>query len=188
MRAAPDVRNIELRPVVNARSREKLQHAVAIERLSVRIAPEPYDSPTALRASSDLGTALSRLHADNPDMMITLTLEVPKKSRTLSPRRRARGHNRLLDSTRVFANDVEDWLDNSDVVDAAAARARMEAWHSEADDEKIDFVSERITAKCVVPFSSSDGHAIDLQLALNKLERVSHENERALRAAVSADL
>nr|WSZ14115.1 hypothetical protein OH837_12670 [Streptomyces canus] len=186
--AAPDVRNIELRPVVNARSREKLAHAAAIEKLTVRIAPEPPDSPSALRASSDLGTALSRLHEDNPDMVITLTLEVPKKSRTLSPRRRARGHNQLLGSTRVFANDIEDWLDNSDAVDTAAAQARMEAWHSEADDEKIDFVSERITAKCVVPFSSSDGHAIDLQVALTKLERVSLENERVLRAAVSADL
>ncbi|MFF7788013.1 hypothetical protein [Streptomyces sp. NPDC007991] len=186
--AAPEVRNIALRPVVNARSREKLMHAVAIEKLTVKIAPEPPDSPSALRASSDLGTALSRMHEDNPDMVITLTLEVPKKSRTLSPRRRARGHNRLLDSTRVFANDIEDWLDNSDAVDTAAAQARMEAWHSEADDEKIDFVSERITAKCVVPFSSGDGHAIDLQVALEKLERVSHENERVLRAAVSADL
>jgi hypothetical protein len=187
--AAPDARNIELRPVVNARSREKLAHAAAIEKLTVRIAPEPHDSPSALRASSDLGTALSRLHEDNPDMIITLTLEVPKKSRTpLSPRRRARGHHRLLDSTRVFANDIEDWLDNSDVVDTAAARARMEEWHSQTDDEKIDFVSERITAKCVVPFSSSDGHAIDLQVALAKLERVCHENERVLRAAVSADL
>ncbi|GAA3083294.1 hypothetical protein ACFQ0X_21930 [Streptomyces rectiviolaceus] len=186
--AAPDVRNIELRPVVNARSREKLAHAAAIERLTVRIAPEPPDSPSALRASSDLGTAVSRLHEDNPDMVITLTLEVPKQSRTLSPRRRARGHRQLLDSTRVFANDIEDWLDNSDVVDTAAAQARMEAWHSEADDEKIDFVSERITAKCIVPYSSGNGHAIDLQMALNKLERVSHENERVLRAAVSADL
>ncbi|MFI0231237.1 hypothetical protein [Streptomyces sp. NPDC017086] len=186
--AAPEVRNIELRPVVNARSREKLAHAAAIEQLTVRIAPEPPDSPTALRASSDLGTALSRLHEDNPDMIITLKLEVPKKSRVLSPRRRARGHNQLLASTQVFANDIADWLDNSDAVDTAAAQARMEAWHSEADDEKIDFVSERITAKCVVPFSSSDGHAIDLQVALNKLERVSLQNERVLRAAVSADL
>jgi hypothetical protein len=142
-----------------------------------------------LRLSSDLGRALSRLHEDNPDMIITLTLEVPKKSRIpLSPRRRARGHSRLLDSTRAFAGDIEDWLDNSDVVDTAAARARMEEWHQQADDEKIDFVSERITAKCVVPFSSSDGHAIDLQVALAKLERVCHENERVLRAAVSADL
>lgn len=186
--AASDVRNIQLRPVVNARSREKLAHASAIEKLTVKIAPEPHDSPSALRSSSDLGSALSRLHEDNPDMTITLTLEVAKKSRTLSPRRRARGHSRLLDSTRAFAGDIEDWLDNSDAVDTAAARARMEAWHSEADDEKIDFVSERITAKCVVPFSSSNGHAIDLQVALNKLERVSHENERVLRAAVSADL
>lgn len=185
--AAPDVRNIQLRPVVNARSREKLLHAVAIEKLNVRIAPEPHDSPTALRASSDLGSALSRLHEDNPDMTITLTLEV-QKSRTLSSRRRARGHSRLLDSTRTFANDLEDWLDNSDAVDTAAARARMEEWHRQADDEKIDFVSERITAKCLVPFSSGDGHAIDLQVALNELERASHENERDLRAAVSADL
>ncbi|MDX3361605.1 hypothetical protein ACIBWG_18300 [Streptomyces griseoaurantiacus] len=186
--AAPDVRDIGLRPVVNARSREKLAHAAAIERVSVKIAPEPYDSPSALRASSDLGTALSRLHEDNPDMVITLTLEVPKKSGSLSPRRRARGHQQLLDSTRTFANDIEDWLDNSDAVDTAAARARMEAWHSQADDEKIDFVSERITAKCVVPFSSGDGHAIDLQVALAELERVCHDNERELRAAVSADL
>ncbi|MGW6641077.1 hypothetical protein [Streptomyces iakyrus] len=186
--AAPEVRNIELRPVVNARSREKLAHAAAIEQLTVRIAPEPPDSPTALRASSDLGSALSRLHQDNPDMIITLKLEVPKKSRVLSPRRRARGHDRLLASTRVFANDIEDWLDNSDAVDTAAAQARMEAWHSEADDEKIDFVSERITAKCVVPFSSSDGHVIDLQVALNELEQRALENERVLRAAVSADL
>lgn len=188
MRAAvPEARNIQLRPVVNARSREKLQHAVAIEKLNVRIAPEPHDSPTALRASSDLGTALSRLHEDNPDMTITLTLEV-QKSRTFSNRRRARGHNRLLDSTRAFAGDIEDWLDNSDAVDAASARARMEAWHGEADDEKIDFVSERITAKCVVPYSSADGHVIDLQVALTELERASHDNERVLRAAVSADL
>ncbi|MFI8213665.1 hypothetical protein [Streptomyces werraensis] len=186
--AAPDVRDIALRPVVNARSREKLAHAAAIERLAVRISPEPYDSPSSLRASSDLGTALSRLHEDNPDMVITLTLEVPKKSRSLVPRRRARGHQRLLDSTRALANDIDDWLDNSDVVDTAAARARMEAWHSQADDEKIDFVSERITAKCVVPFSSSDGHAIDLQVALTKLEEVCRDNERELRAAVSADL
>ncbi|MFF6981097.1 hypothetical protein ACFZAV_26145 [Streptomyces sp. NPDC008343] len=49
-------------------------------------------------------------------------------------------------------------------------------------------MSERITAKCVVPFSSSDGHAIDLQVALRELERVSLQNERVLRAAVSADL
>lgn len=186
--AAPDVRNIELRPVVNARSREKLAHAAAIERLTVRITPEPPDSPSALRASSDLGTAVSRLHEDNPDMVITLTLEVPKQSRTLSSRRRARGHRQLLDSTRVFANDISDWLDNSDVVDTAAAQARMEAWHSEADGEKIDFVSERITAKCIVPYSSGNGHTIDLQMALDKLERVSHEQERVLRAAVSADL
>ncbi|ANH92280.1 MULTISPECIES: hypothetical protein [Streptomyces] len=186
--AAPDVRNLVLRPVVNARSREKLQHAVAIEKLTVKIAPEPADSPSTLRASSDLGTAISRMHTDNPDMVITLTLEVPKKSGILSTRRRARGHNQLLGSTRVFASDIEDWLDNSDVVDTAAAQARMEAWHSEADDEKIDFVSERITAKCVVPFSSGDGHAIDLQVALNKLEGVSLENERVLRAAVSADI
>ncbi|MFE7128353.1 hypothetical protein [Streptomyces sp. NPDC057617] len=186
--AAPDVPNVALRPVVNARSREKLAHAAAIEKLTVKIAPEPHDSPSALRASSDLGTALSRLHEDNPDMVITLTLEVPKKPGILSPRRRSRGHGQLLSSTRVFANDIEDWLDNSDAVDTAAARARMEAWHSEAEDEKIDFVSERITAKCVVPFSSGDGHAIDLQVALNELERASHENERVLRAAVSADL
>lgn len=105
--AAPDVRDIALRPVVNARSREKLAHAAAIERLAVRISPEPYDSPSSLRASSDLGTALSRLHEDNPDMVITLTLEVPKKSRSLVPRRRARGHQRLLDSTRALANDIE---------------------------------------------------------------------------------
>lgn len=186
--AAPDVRNVELRPVVNARSREKLAHAAAIEQLTVRIAPEPPDSPTALRASSNLGSALSSLHADNPDMIITLKLEVPKKSAVLSSLRRSRGQNQLLDSTRVFANDIADWLDNSDAVDAASAQARMEAWHSEADDEKIDFVKERITAKAVVPFSSANGHAIDLQVALNELERVSLDNERVLRAAVSVDL
>ncbi|MGW2566889.1 hypothetical protein [Streptomyces sp. NPDC001537] len=186
--AAPEVRNIELRPVVNARSREKLQHAAAIEKLTLRIAPEPQDSPTALRASADLSSAVSRMHEDNPDMIITLTLEVPKKPGILSSIRRSRGHQQLLDVTRAFARDIDDWLDNSDAVETAAAQARMEAWHSEADDEKIDFVSERITAKCVVPFSSSDGHAIDLRVALQELERVSLQNERVLRAAVSADV
>ncbi|MFD6968322.1 hypothetical protein [Streptomyces sp. NPDC059949] len=179
---------IELRPVVDARSREKLARANAVETLTIRVQPEPQDSPTALRGSSDLGAAISRMHEDYPDMTITLTLEVPKKRRWYSPRRRSRGQRQLLDSTTAFARDIGDWLDNSDAVDTARATAHIDDWNQQATDEKIDFVAERITAKCRVPLESTDGHSVDLHVALTELARVAHEHERILRAAVGADV
>ncbi|MGW7293156.1 hypothetical protein ACWGIB_12335 [Streptomyces xiamenensis] len=179
---------IELRPVVNARSREKLARASAVETLTVRVQPEPYDSPTALSQSSDLGAAIGRLHEEYPDMTITLTLEVPKKRRWYSPVRRSRGQRQLLDSTSAFARDIGDWLDNSDAVDVARATAHIEDWEQQAADEKIDFVAERITTKCQVPLESTDGHSVDLHFALVELARVAHEKERILRVAVGADL
>ncbi|MDH2389375.1 hypothetical protein QCN29_11335 [Streptomyces sp. HNM0663] len=179
---------IALRPVVDARSRDKLARASAVEKVTIRVLPEPHDSPSALRSSSDIGTALSRMHEEYPDMTITLTLEVPKKPRWYSLRRRARGHRQLLDSTSALAADISDWLDNTDAVDTARAVAHIEEWDQQATDEKIDFVAERITAKCRVPLESTDGHSIDLHVALTELERVALEHERALRAAVGADV
>lgn len=179
---------IELRPVVDARSRDKLARATAVERLVIRVQPEPHDSPTALRSSSDIGEAIDRMHQTYPDMMITLTLEVPKKRRWYSPRRRSQGQRQLLDSTTALSRDISDWLDNTDAVDTARAVAHIDEWDQQATDEKIDFVAERITAKCRVPLESTDGHSVDLHVALTELGRVAQEHERILRVAVGADL
>ncbi|MGD6745423.1 hypothetical protein ACOKM3_26755 [Streptomyces sp. BH106] len=179
---------IQLRPVVDARSRDKLARAVAVDSLTIRVEPEAYDSPSALRSSSDIGSALSQMHASYPDMVITLTLEVPKKRRWSWPRRRSRGQRQLLDSTNALSADIGDWLDNSDAVHTARAAAHVEEWHEQANDEKIDFVAERITAKCRVPLEATDGHAVDLHVALTELARVALEHERTLRAAVSAEV
>ncbi|MDX2833919.1 hypothetical protein [Streptomyces scabiei] len=179
---------ILLRPVVDARSRDKLARANAVERLTIRVQPEAHDSPSALRSSSDIGTAISRMHEEYPDMTITLTLEVPKKPKWYSVRRRSRGHRQLLDSTSALAADIGDWLDNTDAVDIARAEAHIEEWNQQATDEKIDFVAERVTAKCRVPLESTDGHSIDLHVALTELARVAREHERTLRAAVGADV
>ncbi|MFH9420110.1 hypothetical protein [Streptomyces sp. NPDC017529] len=179
---------VQLRPVVDGRSREKLARATAVDKLTIRLQPEPHDSPTALRSSADLGDALGNLHEKYPDMAITLTLEVPKKRSRFSLRRRSRGQQRLLDSTTALARDIGDWLDNTDAVHTARAEAHIDDWNQQSTDEKIDFVAERITAKCLVPVEATDGHSVNLHVALTELARVAHEQERVLRAAVGADV
>ncbi|MBQ1122214.1 hypothetical protein [Streptomyces sp. B15] len=178
---------VELRPVVNAQSRDKLAHAQAVDSLEVRVQPEPYDSPSSLRAASNLGSGMNRIREEFPDMTITLKIEVPKRGR-LTPRRRSRGQRHLLDSTAAFARDIGDWLDNTDSVDVAHARAHVEEYGQQSKNEVIDFVSERITAKCQVPLGATDGHHVDIHVALEKLAQASRDRERELRSAVGADI
>ncbi|MFI8850966.1 hypothetical protein ACIGW3_12390 [Streptomyces sp. NPDC053499] len=179
---------VRLRPVVNARSREKLEQAQTVDQVTITLQPEPSDSPSSLRRTANLGEVASRLHEAYPDMDITLTLAVPKKRRGLSALRRSRGQRQLLDATRALARDLDDWLDNSDAVAQGRADAHVLQWNQQIEDEKIDFVSERITAKCVLPSTSTDGHTIDLHVALTQLEQVALDHQRTLRAAVGADL
>lgn len=181
---------IRVRPVVNGRSRDKLKEATAVDKLVLRLEPEPYDSPTALRSSTEISSLANRVREEFPDLTLTLTLEVPKKRSRfpLTPTRRARGQHQLLDATNALASDIGDWLDNTDAVTTAQAVAHIEHWGERAEDEKIDFVAERITAKCQVPMTATNGHALDVHFALEKLGSVSHQYERTLRAAVSADV
>lgn len=179
---------VELRPVVNERSRDKLDRADAVDRVSVKIQPEAYDSSSALRSSSDLGDAVSRMHEQYPEMTVTLTLEVPKRGGMLSNLRRNRGQHRLLEATRALASDIDDWLSTSDVVESARVEAHIVEFGEVSKEEQIDFVAERITAKCAVPDASTDGHSIDIHIALTRLVEVSRRLERELRAAVGADV
>jgi hypothetical protein len=181
---------ILVRPVVNGRSREKLQEAGAIDKLVLRVEPEPTDSPTALRSSTGISSLMSRAVEEFPDLAITLTLESAKKRGrfSLPTFRRARGQSQLLNATKALESDIGDWLDNTDALTTAQAIAHIEHWGEQAKNEPIDFVAERITTKCSVPMGATNGHELDVHVALERLAEVAHQYERTLRAAVGANI
>lgn len=179
--------DVRLQPVITARAREKLQRVEAVGQLTVRLQLPPADSSTALRAESELGSALQHLSAARPDTEIVLTLKVPHRPGRDGLLHRNRARTALRRDALSFQEDLNEWLNNTDAVVAANARVWLRGEGERLESEAVDFVAQRITAKCRIPIHLTSGRSVDLGFAIRAVEEAARTHERELREAVGAD-
>ena len=179
---------VELRPVIHARAREKLERIEAVSEFTVQLEPAPADSVTALRAHSELGDGLRLFGRQHPDTAVTLSLKVPERGGRLSKRRRNRAEDQLRRDVMHFIPDLDEWVDDSGVVRSVTGRvASRDPARQQLAYEPLDFLAHRITAQCEVPVRFTDGRSVDLGFAVEAVFGAARTHETALREAVGAD-
>lgn len=179
---------VELRPLIHARAREKLERIEAVTEFTVQLEPAPVDSTTALRAQSELGNYMRRIGREHPDVAVSLSLKIPERGSRLSRRRRNQAADQLRRDVMHFIPDLDEWVDDSGVVRSATGRvATRDPSREGLSYEPLDFLAHHITAQCEVPVRFTDGRSVDLGFAVEAVLGAAQENEALLREAVGAD-
>ncbi|MFJ1709526.1 hypothetical protein [Kitasatospora sp. NPDC088346] len=70
---------------------------------------------------------------------------------------------------------------------SASAQVWLRGEGEKLEAEALDFVSQRITAKCKVPVRRTAGRAVDLDFAIRSVQEAARTHDQALREAVGAD-
>lgn len=179
---------VELRPVIHAQARKKLDRIEAISEFTVKLEPAPADSITALRGDSELGDALRRFGREHPDVAVTLSLKVAERGSRLSRRRRNQAEDQLRRDVMHFLPDLDQWVDDSGVVRSVAGRVgTRDPSRQQLTYDALDFLAHRITAQCEVPIRFTDGRSVDLAFAIEAVLGAARTHETELREAVGAD-
>lgn len=179
---------VELRPVIQARAMELLNRVEAVTELTVELEPAPADSITALRAQSELGSALRLIGRQHPDTQVSLSLKVQRRGGRTSRRRRNQAAVQLRSDVLRFLPDLNEWVDDSGVVRSVSGQVAVrDPQRQELLVQPLDFLAHRIAAQVDVPVALTDGRSVDLQFAVQAVFRAAREHEEQLREAVGAD-
>ncbi|QKW20522.1 hypothetical protein HUT16_16920 [Kitasatospora sp. NA04385] len=176
-------RDIAVVPLIGRNAREKLKRAEAINFFEVRLRPGPdlLDSDVA-----GLGDLSRRAHRHNPNALITLTMKIPKQGPFSRGTRRSRGESQLREDVLGFISQYASLVGEGGAVDRAIAHVVLPNGDGDLIEEKINFVSDHITAQRQVMMRRSEGGAPWHEAAVRAITQVATECERELRDAVSA--
>lgn len=170
-------------PLVGQNAWEKLKRAEAINFFEMRLRPSRDMFPGAVEG---LGSFARHAHKQNPDALITLTIKIPKGRGLSRSSARARGERRLHASVREFLSDFGSLVGPHGAIDRAVADVMLSAADGSVEEDKINFVSDHITAQKVVSVPRGSAAAPWYEAAVQAVLQVATEHDGELRSAVSA--
>lgn len=163
-----------IRPLVSQAEVERLKQADGASRIEIRLGAHKTEALS--QRHGRLAQMLQRATQDYGDLLVTVTISVPRGGA------RAEDRRRLLDDLR----DLEE------VMPGAADVARAKLVFSEAGGEEYarltEFVEHHITAKRRVSAVDDEGNSIRLTEALRVITDVAAEHEEELRLAADVPL
>jgi hypothetical protein len=171
-------------PLIGKSAWDKLRAAESVNLFEMRLRPASSSMfPTAVEG---LGDFARHAHKQNPDALITLTIKIPKGRGLSRTSARARGERRLHTSVQEFLSDFGSLVGPHGVIDRAIADVMLSASDGSIIEDKINFVHDHITASKQVTLPRGSGAGPWFEAAVEAVMQAAAENDRDLRAAVSA--
>ncbi|MFE3835468.1 hypothetical protein ACFXOW_23795 [Bacillus subtilis] len=169
-------------PLIGKNAWEKLKKAEAVNLFEMRLRPGPLILPGE---TEGLASFSREAHKANPDALVTLTIKIPR-GRGYRDSLRSRAERRLRNDVEGFLSQHGGLIGPDGSVDRAIAHVILSSSDGELEEDKINFVSNHITAKKNVTLRRSRGNAPWYEAAVRAVLQASADREQALRDAVSA--
>jgi hypothetical protein len=155
-------------PALAKSQRRKLSSADGVSMTSVRISTTMEEQ--ARKAGSEIiADTLQRLKHQYGDVTVTVTLRVPRGKRYDEARRTLKEEAKRLQDVSGSAESVSATLVTYDE-------------ESRAHQEIVDFITQRITTKRVVPLTGDDGAPIRNSSAVRAILSAAHELKAELNS------
>ncbi|MEV8325079.1 hypothetical protein [Kitasatospora sp. NPDC056731] len=176
-------RDIAVIPLISMSAYEKLKRAEEVNFFEMRMRPGPDVLESEI---GGLGDMSRRIHRQNRDALITLSMKIPKQGFFGRGTPRSRGEMQLREDVQTFIAQNARLLGPDCAIDRAIAHVTLANSDGELVEEKINFISDHITSQKTVIMRRTQGGAPWHEAAVRAILGVASEHEAELRRAVSA--
>ncbi|MCS0639392.1 hypothetical protein NX801_27905 [Streptomyces sp. LP05-1] len=173
--------DLAVMPLVGKKAWDKLSSAEAVNLFEMRLRPGQMVFPSD---ADGLGGFSRQAHKQNPDALITLTMKIPKRRGFGRDSARSRGERRLREDVQSFISGFGSLVGPDGAVDRAIAHVTLSASDGSLVEDKINFVSDHITAQKPVFLRRSEGQAPWYEAAVHAVLDVAAAHDAELRDAV----